>query len=161
MAGKGATRRAVIGAAATAPAWLLAGRPPAHAQQLRRFQDVTLNIACWAAPYARFIGDYLPDFTEATGIKVNYDTPGFPIYNQRADLELSTKGSAYDVLNVTFIYTSRWIGAGWFTPLDEFINDRNKTPSRLGLRRFPARHRAADEGPRAARSMASPGSPTC
>jgi len=128
MAKKGATRRTVIGAAATAPAWLLAGTPPAHAQQRRRFDNVTLNIACWAAPYARFIGEYLPVFTEATGIKVNYDTPGFPIYNQRADLGLSTRGSAYDVLNVTFIYSSRWIGAGWFTPLDEFINDRSKTP---------------------------------
>jgi multiple sugar transport system substrate-binding protein len=23
---------------------------------------------------------------------------------------------------------SRWIGAGWFTPLDDFVNDPNKTP---------------------------------
>ena len=60
---------------------------------------------------------------------MNYDTPGFPIYNQRADLELSTRGGAFDVLNVTFIYTSRWIGAGWFTPLDDYINDRSKTPA--------------------------------
>ena len=41
---------------------------------------------------------------------------------------LSTQGSAYDVLNVTFIYSSRWIGAGWFTPLDEYMNDPNRTP---------------------------------
>ena len=71
----------------------------------------------------------MPEFTEKTGIKVNYDTPGFPVYNQRADLELSTKGSGFDVLNVTFIYTSRWIGAGWLTPLDDFIKDPNKTPA--------------------------------
>jgi multiple sugar transport system substrate-binding protein len=102
---------------------------PAYAQGARPFQGVTLNISCWSAPYARFIADYLPEFTERTGIRVNYDTPGFPIYNQRADLELSTRGSAFDVLNVTFIFTSRWIGAGWFTPLDSFINDRNKTPA--------------------------------
>jgi multiple sugar transport system substrate-binding protein len=116
-------------AAAAAPAWLLAGRPPALAQGARPFQGVTLNVSCWSAPYARAVADYLPEFTQATGIRVNYDTPGFPIYNQRADLELSTKGSAFDVLNVTFIYTSRWIGAGWFTPLDDFINDRSKTPA--------------------------------
>jgi multiple sugar transport system substrate-binding protein len=129
------TRRSLLGGtaaatvSATAPAWLLAGTPPAYAQGARQFQGVTLNVACWAAPYARFLADYLPEFTAATGIRVNYDTPGFPIYNQRADLELSTRGSAFDVLNVTFIYTSRWIGAGWFTPLDEYINDRNKTPA--------------------------------
>ncbi len=36
---------------------------------------------------------------------MNFDAPSFPVYNQRADLELSTKGSAYDVVNVTFIYS--------------------------------------------------------
>jgi multiple sugar transport system substrate-binding protein len=30
---------------------------------------------------------------------------------------------------VTFIYTSRWIGAGWLTPLDSYVNDPNKTPA--------------------------------
>jgi multiple sugar transport system substrate-binding protein len=124
-----ATRRALLLATATAPAWLLAGRPPAFAQQARPFQGTTLNIGCWAGPYPRAIADYLPEFTAATGIRVNYDTPSFPIYNQRADLELSTKGSAFDVLNITFIYTSRWIGAGWFTPLDDYLNDRNRTPA--------------------------------
>jgi hypothetical protein len=38
------------------------------------------------------------------GAKVNYEMPSFPIYNQRTDVELSTGGSSYDVLNVTFIY---------------------------------------------------------
>lgn len=124
----GITRRTLLASTVATPA---AGSLPlpAYAQGARPFQGVTLNISCWSAPYARFIADYLPEFTERTGIRVNYDTPGFPIYNQRADLELSTRGSAFDVLNVTFIFTSRWIGAGWFTPLDGFINDRNKTPA--------------------------------
>jgi len=74
------------------------------------------------------LASYIPEFTKKTGIKVNYETPAFPVYNQRVDLELSTKGSAYDVANITFIYCSRWIGAGWFTPLEPFINDPNKTP---------------------------------
>ena len=39
----------------------------------------------------------LPEFEQLTGIKVHYDTPGFLIYNQRVDLELSTRGSSYDV----------------------------------------------------------------
>lgn len=114
-------RRRLLAAAALLPL-------PAFAQGARPFQGTTINVACWAAPYSRFLADYIPDFTEATGIRVVYDTPGFAIYNQRADLELSTRGSAFDVLNITFIYTSRWIGAGWFTPLDGYINDPNRTP---------------------------------
>lgn len=109
------------------PLALAARQAPAQGGA-KPFAGVTLNISCWSATYPKLLADYLPEFTERTGIKVNYDTPGFPVYNQRADLELSTKGSAFDVLNVTFIYTSRWIGAGWFTPLDDYIKDPNKTP---------------------------------
>ena len=110
------------------PFTLRSGKAPAQGGK-KPFEGVTLNISCWSATYPKLIADYLPEFTEKTGIKVNYDTPGFPVYNQRADLELSTKGSGFDVLNVTFIYTSRWIGAGWLTPLDAFIKDPEQTPA--------------------------------
>src|SRR3990167_5950103 len=62
-------------------------------------------------------------------MKVNFQTPAFPVYNQRADLELSTRGSAWDFLNITFIYSGRWIGAGWVAGLEEFLGDRNATPA--------------------------------
>ncbi len=123
-------RRQALKAALGGTAALAAGlHAPAVLSQAKPFQGVTLNVSCWSSTYPKLLGDYLPEFTEKTGIKVNYDTPGFPVYNQRADLELSTKGSAFDVLNITFIFTSRWIGAGWFTPLEPFLKDPNKTPA--------------------------------
>jgi multiple sugar transport system substrate-binding protein len=125
------TRRQMLRAGAGAlfvPFALKAGKAPAQGGK-KPFEGVTLNISCWSATYPKLIADYIPEFTEKTGIKVNYDTPGFLVYNQRADLELSTKGSGFDVLNVTFIYTSRWIGAGWLTPLDSYLKDPNKTPA--------------------------------
>jgi multiple sugar transport system substrate-binding protein len=102
---------------------------PAVVGQAKPFAGETINVSTFSGPYPKMLQSYIPEFEELTGITVNYDTPGFAIYNQRADLELSTQGSAYDVLNVTFIYTSRWIGAGWFTPLEEFLDDPNKTPA--------------------------------
>ncbi|MEO8542763.1 MAG: extracellular solute-binding protein [Burkholderiaceae bacterium] len=93
------------------------------------YKGTTINVSCWSATYPKLIQEYLPDFEAQTGIKVNYDLPGFPVFNQRADLELSVKGSSYDVLNLTFIYIARWIGAGWFTPLSQFINDPKHTPA--------------------------------
>ena len=125
------TRRGLVRAGAgslVVPFTLASGKAPAQGGK-KPFDGVTLNVSCWSATYPTLLAQYLPEFTERTGIKVNYDTPGFPVYNQRADLELSTKGSGYDVLNVTFIFTSRWIGAGWLTPLDTYLNDPNKTPA--------------------------------
>ena len=125
------TRRNVLKAGAGSlliPFTLSAQKAPAQGGR-KPFDGVTLNVSTWSAAYPTILADYIHEFTDQTGIKVNYDTPGFPVYNQRADLELSTQGSALDVMNVTFIYTSRWIGAGWLTPLDSFIKDPAKTPA--------------------------------
>ena len=90
---------------------------------------MTLNGSCFQHVFQTYIKDYIPEFEEQSGMKVNLDLQAFPVYNQRMDLELSTKGSAYDFCNVTFIYTGRWIGAGWMAPLDHFIDDPNMTPA--------------------------------
>ena len=127
----GSDRRQFLkSAAAISTATAISGvLAPAVLAQTKRFQGTTINVSCWNSTYAQLVGEYLKEFTDLTGIKVAYDLPGVPVYNQRADLELSTKGSAFDVLNITAIYTSRWIGAGWFTPLEPYINDRSKTPA--------------------------------
>jgi len=101
-----------------------------------RFKGVTLNVSTFSAAYPALLQKWLPEFEALTGARVTYDTPSFPIYNQRTDLELSTGGSAYDVVNVTFIYSSRWINSGWLTPLDEFVADPNHTPADFDLADF-------------------------
>ena len=119
----------------------------AHAQSgAKKFQGVTLNVSTFSAAYPKLLQQYLPEFEALTGAKVNYDTPSFPVYNQRADLELSTKGSAYDVVNVTFIYSSRWINSGWLTPLDDFIKNPNLTPADWDVNDFLPGARAPETG---------------
>jgi multiple sugar transport system substrate-binding protein len=122
-------RRQVLASAASGAALLtLPGKAPAQGGA-KELSGVTLNVSCWSSSYPKFLADYIPEFEQATGAKVNYETPSFPIYNQRMDIELSTKSDAHDVINVTFIFTGRWIGAGWVVPLTDFINDPSKTPA--------------------------------
>jgi multiple sugar transport system substrate-binding protein len=109
-------------------AGVIGQRAPGVLGQAKPFAGVTINGACFQTTYPTYLTEYLPEFEARTGMKVNFSVQAFPVFNQRADLELSTKGSAWDFLNITFIYSGRWIGAGWFTPLDEFANDRNATP---------------------------------
>ena len=82
---------------------------PAHAQsgRGRPFAGKTLNVFTFDHPYPRALKSLLPGFTEATGIKVEMDTPSFMIYNQRADLELSTGSGAFDVMALTFIFSGQ------------------------------------------------------
>lgn len=124
---------------------LLAGRAPAQGGA-RKLSGVTLNVSMFSHTYTKLLQQWIPEFEAATGAKVNFDTPGFPVYNQRADLELSTHGAAFDVVNVTFIYSSRWINAGWLTPLDEFIRNPSLTPSEWDLDDFLSGARAPETG---------------
>jgi len=116
------------GMAAGAAAGVVGQRAPLVLGQAKPFAGVTINGAAFQHVHHTYLMEYIPEFEARTGMKVNFSLQAFPVYNQRADLELSTKGSAWDFINVTFIYSGRWIGAGWVTPLDEFLNDRNATP---------------------------------
>ncbi|HEY6434358.1 MAG TPA: extracellular solute-binding protein [Acetobacteraceae bacterium] len=121
-------RDLLAGAAAGTGLLALPAKAPAQGGT-KKFDGLTLHVACWSTSYSEFLKNYIPEFEQATGAKVVYETPSFPIYNQRMDIELSTRAAAHDVINVTFIYSGRWVGAGWTTPLDDFIHDPAKTPA--------------------------------
>ena len=71
------------------------------------------------------------------------------------------RARAYDVLNITFIYSSRWIGAGWFDAARRaYIEDPDKTPPDWDLADFLPGAVAPLKTTRTACSTACPGSPT-
>ena len=127
----GPNRRAILRGGAGA-ASLAAGVLPAPgllAQGKSPYAGTTINASCFQTTYFEYLKNYFPQFEDKTGIKVAFTMQAFPVYNQRTDLELSTKGSSLDVINVTFIYSGRWIGAGWVTNLDTFTKDPKMTPA--------------------------------
>ena len=74
---------------------------PALVGFAKEFDGVTLQGASFSSTFFEYLKGYFPEFEEKTGMKVNFVTNAFPVFNQRTDLELSTKGSALDVINVT------------------------------------------------------------
>lgn len=136
-------RRTLL-AGAAAGVLALPGRAPAQGGK-KKLDGVTLNIVSFSHLYSEFLRSYLPEFEQLTGAKVVYDTPAFPIYNQRMDIELSTRSPAHDVINVTFIYSGRWVGAGWTMPLDDFLKDPERTPADFDRGDFPPGTTAAFE----------------
>jgi multiple sugar transport system substrate-binding protein len=102
---------------------------PAVVGRAQQYRGVGLTVATYQHVFSNYLREYLPEFEQRTGIRVNLNVQAFPVYNQQADLELSTRGSSFDVCNVTFIYASRWINSGWLTNLEPFIADRNLTPA--------------------------------
>lgn len=115
---KRSSRRSFLRAAAAVP--FLSSRALAQPRP-RPHAGKTLTVFMFDHPYPRALKTMLPQFTEATGIKVEMETPAFMVYNQRADLELSTASGAFDVMTLTFIYSGKWMGAGWATRLNDFL----------------------------------------
>ncbi|CAN7774575.1 extracellular solute-binding protein [Variovorax sp. LjRoot175] len=139
-------RRGLLQAGAALGATALLPGLAAAQAGAKKFAGLTLNVSTFSAAYPKLLHQWLPEFEALTGAKVNFDAPSFPVYNQRADLELSTKGSAYDVVNVTFIYSSRWINSGWLTPLDDYIKNPNLTPADWDVNDFLPGARAPETG---------------
>jgi multiple sugar transport system substrate-binding protein len=97
--------------------------------QAKRFAGVTLHGASFQHRFFTLLQNYIPEFEQATGMKVDLKLSAFPVYNQQANLELSSGGSAYDFVNVTFILAARWVAAGLLANLDEFTSDAKLTPA--------------------------------
>ena len=125
--GAGPSRRQVLQAAAgIAAGGTLAF--PAIAQS-QPFKGVKLRGAAYQHSFFNRLRKYIPEFEAATGITVDLQLSAFPVYNQQADLELSSGGSAWDFCNVTFIYAARWVAAGLLTNLDDFARNPRFTPA--------------------------------
>ena len=93
------SRRTVLkgGAAALSAA---AFPMPAFAQS-KPYSGVTLHGASFQHRFFTLLQNYIPEFEDKTGMKVDLQLSAFPVYNQQANLELSSGGSAYDFCNVT------------------------------------------------------------
>src|ERR1700741_2895296 len=96
--------------------------------QAKPFAGVTLHGSSFQHHFFTLLQNYIPEFEAQTGMKVDLQLSAFPVYNQQANLELSSGGSAYDFVNVTFILAARWVAAGLLANLDEFTADPNLTP---------------------------------
>jgi len=108
---------------------------PAFAQT-KPYSGVTIHGASFQHHFFTLLQNYIPEFEEKTGMKVDLQLSAFPVYNQQANLELSSGGSAYDFCNVTFILASRWVSAGLLTDLNEFTGDPNLTPAEWNPKDF-------------------------
>ncbi|MEH2522467.1 MULTISPECIES: ABC transporter substrate-binding protein [unclassified Bradyrhizobium] len=120
------SRRTLLQAAATIGA---AAFPMPVIAQTKPFAGVTLRGASFQHRFFTLLQNYIPEFEAQTGMKVDLQLSAFPVYNQQANLELSSGGSAFDFVNVTFILAARWVAAGLLANLDEFTGDPNLTPA--------------------------------
>ncbi len=122
-------RRGFLRSTAAAAALAVSGVRPSRplAQAGKPYAGVRLKVSQVSHAYGDALVARLPAFEQGTGIKVEIDQMSFPVLNQREDLELASGSGAYDVMQMIFIRSGRWITAGWAEPLNPFIDDAKLT----------------------------------
>lgn len=123
------SRRKLLQAAGASAALAGAGLAFPAIAQAKKFAGVKLRGATYQHGFFNILRKYIPEFESATGMKVDLQVSAFPVYNQQADLELSSGGSSWDFCNVTFIFAGRWVAAGLLHDLDTFARDPRYTPA--------------------------------
>ncbi|WPH17190.1 ABC transporter substrate-binding protein [Variovorax paradoxus] len=122
-------RRLIKAAAATAVAGAGSALAFPAIAQAKPFAGLKLRGAAYQHGFFNILRKYIPEFEQQTGMTVDLQLSAFPVYNQQADLELSSGGSAWDFCNVTFILAARWVAAGLLANLSDFAADRKLTPA--------------------------------
>ena len=93
----------------------------------------TINCSCFQTTYYEYLKTYFPEFQDKTGIKVNFTMQAFPrlqpAHRPRAlDQGLGDRRLQHHL----HLFRPLDRRAGWFTPLDPFLERQQVHAGRLG-----------------------------
>ncbi|HYI13959.1 MAG TPA: extracellular solute-binding protein [Thermomicrobiales bacterium] len=104
------------------------GRPsPASAQEItfsRDYDGTTLNLLMEDLLETTIIEEMLPEFTELTGIAVNFEKVAYPVMREKLVPQLAAGpgNGSYDVLEVDFYWVYEFARSGWVEDLGPRID---------------------------------------
>ena len=82
-----------------------------------RAADITLRALMEDVPETRIIEALLPEFTQKTGIKVEFEKIGYPDMHDKLVTQLVSAESAYNLLEVDFLWAGEFPAANWLLDL--------------------------------------------
>ena len=119
-------RRRLLRASAGAGLALGFARSSGSAQGVelsRDFDGTTLTLLMEDLLETTIIEDLLPEFTEQTGITVQFEKVAYPTMREKLvpQLAAGSGNGSYDALEVDFYWVNEFARSGWVEPLDERI----------------------------------------
>ncbi|KAA0971141.1 sugar ABC transporter substrate-binding protein [Aureimonas fodinaquatilis] len=99
------------------------------------FKGSELSVIFLDRPGYRAIIDLLPQFEEATGIKVNYEIVPYENSRERQVLNFTSNGDLTIAL-VDLVWIGEFAENGWIVPVENFTSDAEITDPNLNLEGF-------------------------
>lgn len=87
------------------------------------FQGVTLNLLMETVPDLEFVRQYIPEFEEQTGMRINIEEVTYVAMHEKliTQLVLGEGRGAYDVIEVDKQWVGEFLCGDWLLPLDDYI----------------------------------------
>lgn len=92
-----------------------------------KYDGTTITAAMASHPSTTAFQDMVDEFTELTGINVQWDVVEETNLKQK-ELTDATSGGAYDVLMVDAFWINEFASKNVLVPLEDYLNNANKTP---------------------------------
>ena len=147
--GSGMTRREVLRLGAAAAAGAAVGpfiHTPGHAQSFnwQRFKGKELFLIFFKHPWAEEIVKYAPEFESLTGIKLKYEILPEIQARQKLTVEMTAASGGLDAfLSSLHVEKRRFWKAGWYEPLNKYLEDKTLTAPDYDWNDFTATAKAA------------------
>lgn len=87
------------------------------------YAGITLRFITETTPPSYWIEEALPEFEQATGIKVIVERQAHPHLEEKALMDFAAGTGIYDVFNFDYSWTGKYVKAGYIVPLEPFINN--------------------------------------
>jgi multiple sugar transport system substrate-binding protein len=84
-------------------------------------QGVVLRALMEDVPETRIIEELLPRFEKETGIRVEFEKVQYAAMHDKLVAQLLAPQSAYDFLQVDFLWAGEFPAAGWLEPLEPYV----------------------------------------
>ena len=129
----GMTRRDVLKLGATVAAGAAVGpfiSTPGHGQTFnwKKYQGKELFCIFYKHPWIDEMVKYLPEFTDLTGMKVNYEVLPEVQGRQKITVEFTAASGGVDAWHASMhVEKRRFWKSGWFQPLNAFLEDKSLT----------------------------------
>ncbi len=84
-------------------------------------QGVVLRALMEDVPETRIVEELLPRFERETGIRVEFEKVQYSAMHDKLVAQLLAPQSAYDLLQVDFLWAGEFPAAGWLEPLEPYV----------------------------------------
>jgi multiple sugar transport system substrate-binding protein len=102
----------------------------------RQYAGTTIKVLLKEGYETAAITQFLKEFEDLTGIKVELEIYDEPTTRKKFILDASAQTGIYDVVAVQFWYFAEYYQGNWLEPLDEYVN--TNSPPNFRINDFPS-----------------------